>query len=125
MAARLAICIAIVLACASCGSDGFEYDVVTDAPPVVTRVDPNAGRVGDTITIFGLGFSISYPENIVIIGNAATSAIEYELLANPQPGEIEAITAVVPDGAEVGEGPILVQVHGNSSNADVSFTVVP
>ncbi len=114
------------IAMSSClGGDGFQPDVPTDSPPVVSRVDPNAGRPGDPITIFGFGFTTSFPENIVIIGGSATNATSYRLLTNPTETEIEAITANVPDEAIAGEGPILVQVHGNSSNSDVSFTVTP
>ncbi len=110
----------------SCGSsDGFQPDVPTDAPPIISRVDPNAGSPGDNITIFGLGFSTSYPEVIVVIGGAATTATSYRLLDNPTSSEIEAITATVPFEAVIGEGPVYVQVHGNSSNSDVSFTVIP
>jgi IPT/TIG domain len=120
----LLFCAVLLAACG--GSDaGFQPDVPTSSPPIITRVDPNAGAVGDAVTIFGFGFSTSIPENIVIIGGAATSATSYELLAHPAEGEIEAITATVPDGAEVGEGPIFVQVHGDQSNSDVSFTVTP
>ena len=116
----------LVLLVAGCsGTDAFQPDVPTDAPPIVNRADPNAGAVGDMITIFGFGFTTSIPENIVIIGGAAASANAYQLLANPTDREIEAITVTVPEGAEVGEGPIYVQVHGNQSNSDVSFTVTP
>ncbi len=126
MLIRFTALLIAVIACSSCmGSDGFQPDVPTDSPPIVSRVDPNAGGPGDPITIFGFGFTTSYPENIVIIGGAATSATSYRLLSNPTDTEIEAITANVPTDAAAGEGAILVQVHGNSSNADVSFTVTP
>jgi hypothetical protein len=118
------LCIALPLAACS-STDSFQADVPTDAPPIIDRVDPNAGSTGDPITIFGFGFSTSIPENIVIIGGAAISATSYRLLDNPTDREIEAITVDVPEGAELGEGPIYVQVHGNQSNSDVSFTVTP
>lgn len=122
-----AFAIAVMLLVASCGdtSIGFAPDVPTDSPPIVSRVDPNSGSVGDEITIFGLGFTVSVPENIVIIGDAAASATSYRLLSNPTSTEIEAITADVPIGAQQGEGPVVVLVHENVSNADVSFTVMP
>jgi len=117
--------LALALLACSCGSVDYSPDIPTDSPPIVARVDPNAGTAGDRITIFGLGFSIAYPENIVVIGGAATSATSYNLLANPTDDEIETITFVVPEDAEIGEGPIYVQVQGDASNTDVSFTVVP
>lgn len=122
-------CIFVVLACAlsACGasSDPYGPDIPTNSPPFVSRVEPNTGRAGDTVTIFGFGFSVAVPANIVIIGGAATSAATYTLLSNITADEIESITAVVPDDAELGEAAIYVQVHDNVSNADVSFTVTP
>lgn len=116
----------MLLALVSCGSsDGFEPDVPTDSPPIVTRVEPNSGGVGTEITLFGLGFSIAVPENIVIVGGIGASATSYRLLSNPTSSEIEALTVNVPAGAALGEGPIYVVVQGNVSNADVSFTVTP
>jgi len=115
----------IALASLSCvGSSDYNPNVPTDSPPIVSRVDPSAGMAGDMISIFGLGFSIAYPEDIVVVGGAATSATSYRLLDNPTDSEIEAITFIVPEEAEIGEGPIYVQVEGNSSNVDVSFTVI-
>lgn len=113
-----------LIGCGTSDSD-FPPDVPTSSPPIISRVDPNAGSAGDLVTVYGFGFTVSIPENIVIIGSAPTSAIEYQLLANPTSSEIEAITARVPADAKLGEGPIYVQVHGDQSNSDVSFTVLP
>jgi hypothetical protein len=122
-------CISVVIAFAlvSCGSasDPYGPDIPTNSPPFVSRIDPNTGSAGNTITIFGFGFSVAVPENIVIMGGAATSATTYTLLSNITGDEIESITAVIPDDAQTGEGPIYVQVHENVSNADVSLTVTP
>ncbi len=126
MLARALITAVLAFALTSCqASDAYEPDVPTDSPPIVSRVDPNSGSAGDEITIFGLGFTVSVPENIVIIGGSATSATSYRLLSNPTSDEIEAITAIVPADAALGEGAVYVQVHGNASNTDVSFTVTP
>ena len=123
--APLLMVLALLLTSCGGGDDAYSPDVPTDSPPIVVRVDPSAGRAGDQIQIFGFGFTVSIPENIVIIGGAATSATAYQLLEPPVDDEIEVITCTVPVGAAVGEGPIYVQVHGNQSNSDVSFTVVP
>jgi hypothetical protein len=119
---------AVCLSCAlsACSSiDNYSENIPTNSPPIIDRVDPNAGAPGDTISIYGFGFSVAPPENIVVIGGAATSAASYNLLPDPTDREIEVITAEVPTGAEVGEGAILVEVDGNASNSDVSFTVTP
>ena len=112
---------------ASCGgtSVGYAPDVPTDSPPIVSSVDPNSGGPGTEVEIFGFGYTISVPENIVVIGGVATNATSYRLLSNPTSTEIEAITADVPNNAQLGESPIYVVVYDNVSNADVSFTVTP
>ena len=123
---RLAIAI-LPLLVASCGGSttGYAPDVPTNSPPIVSRVDPNSGGPGSEVTIFGFGYTISVPENIVVIGGVATNATSYRLLSNPTSTEIEAITVDVPANANVGEGPIYVIIYDNVSNADVSFTVTP
>jgi hypothetical protein len=127
MKLRIFTTIALLLLIAACGSSSpsFAPDVPTDSPPIVSRVDPNSGGTGSEVTIFGFGFTISVPENIVVIGGVATNATSYRLLSNPTSTEIEAITADVPNNAAAGEGPIYVVVYDNVSNADVSFTVTP
>ena len=121
------LAIAVLLLVASCGggTTGYAPDVPTDSPPVVSRVDPNSGGAGTEVTIFGFGYTISVPENIVVIGGVATNATSYRLLSNPTSTEIEAITADVPTNATLGEGPIYVVIYDNVSNSDVSFTVTP
>lgn len=111
---------------ASCGAgDDYPSDVPTDSPPIVSRIDPNAGAPGDAITIFGLGFSIAAPNNTVIIGGAAVAATSYRLVDPPTSTEIEALTATVPTGAATGTSSVVVVVYDQTSNADVAFTVTP
>ena len=108
----------------ACGSPvAFPSDVPIDSPPIVSRVDPTEGSAGDIITIFGFGFSIVAPNNIIVIGDAASAATSYRLLESPTSTEIEAIEAPVPDQATEGETPVVVMVHESVSNADVLFTV--
>lgn len=124
---RWLIIIVLVLA-ASCGSgagSSFPSDVPTDLTPVVSRVEPNTGAVGDIITIFGYGYSTSTADNIVIIGAAAVSATGYALVDPPSPTEIETLTATIPEGVETGENSVAVLVYDNVSNQDITFTVTP
>ena len=126
MARILAISVMLIALAAGCGSPSiFADDIPTNAPPIVSRVDPTSGSPGDTITIFGFGFSLVPPNNIVVIGGTATPATDYTLLDQPTATEIEALTVVVPDGAQAGESGVVVVVHDFSSNADVLFTVTP
>jgi len=127
MIPRILATVTLLLLTAACGgtSENFAPDVPTNSPPLVSRVEPNSGGADAEVTIFGLGFTVSVPENIVVIGGVSTNATSYTLLSNPTSTEIEAITADVPADAQLGEGPIYVVVHENVSNADVSFTVTP
>lgn len=108
----------------SCGSaDEYDSSVPTQLAPYVNRVDPVNGKAGDVITIFGFGYSVVYSNDIVTIGGAAASASAYNLLDGTTAGEIESLTVTVPAGVTVGTDSVFVTVFGNTSNANVTFTV--
>ncbi|MDO8527648.1 MAG: IPT/TIG domain-containing protein [Deltaproteobacteria bacterium] len=117
----------LLVACGSASdtTPGFNASVSTQAPPVILRVSPLSGTAGDTITLFGFGFSSVAAANIVVIGGAGTSAATYALVNPPTNGEAESLTVQVPAGAIVGADGIYVIVFENTSNADVQFTVTP
>lgn len=118
--------IGLGLVLAACGSaDPYSPNVVTELPPTVSRVDPTTGPVGTQIQIFGFGYSVAAPENLVIIGESAAAAETYDLVANPTSDEIEVLTATVPNDAVLGDSSIVVVVGEHTSNADVIFTVTP
>lgn len=125
---RIALIAVLCLWIAACGSTkGSDYgdDVPTQLPPTVSRVDPATGPVGTVITIFGFGFSMAAPDNIVIIGTTAVSATAYTLLPVPTATEIESLTATVPADAAAGANSVTVLVGENASNSDIIFTVTP
>lgn len=126
---KINVAIILFFLIAGCGSgeesnDGFDPSINTASPPVITRVNPTSGRAGDTITIFGLGFSSGAGNNIVMVGGASVSAGTYALVNPPVAGEIEQLTFVIPTGATTGAGNLLVTVLENASNT-VTFTVNP
>lgn len=111
-----------------CGSSSetnlFDASISTQAPPLINRANPISGRVGDTITIFGFGFSNGAANNIVTGGGQPTTAATYALVANPTSSEIEQLTFTIPTGAATGAGNLFVTVFENTSNT-ISFTVNP
>lgn len=124
---RFLLVFSLVLLCA-CGSSsgvGLPSDIPTNSTPVVSRIDPTSGKAGDSITIYGFGFSTSITNNIIIMGNAAVPADSYNLVEPPVADEIEYLTATVPEDAEAGENSVEVLVYDNVSNADITFTVTP
>ncbi len=123
-ALTIAFCILFLTSCGSAGS-GFEPDIPTNSPPIVSRVDPASGAAGSVITIYGFGFSYIAELNIVSIGESAAPASSYRLLDSPTSTEIEALEMTLPNDASVGESPIIVIVHENVSNSDITFTVTP
>lgn len=123
MQKSLATIAAFACLVSACGGSSFPADVATQTMPVVSQVDPSAGAPGDTITVFGFGFSSIPQSNVVVIGGAASAASEYRLLEEPTEAQIESITATVPEDAQAGEGSLVVLVHETPSNADVTFTV--
>ena len=114
-----------VSACGSTVETSYDGSVVTQLPPYVARVDPAAGKAGDTVTIFGFGFSDEGPNNIVSFGAASTAASAYNLIAGGVSPEIESLTVTVPAGATVGACSVFVMVFDNISNSNVTFTVNP
>jgi len=123
---RICTALALCIVLAACGSAvPYSPNVVTEMPPTVTRIDPTSGPAGTTIQIFGFGFSVAAPENIVIIGDTGVPATSYGLVANPTSDEIEVLTADVPNDAPLGESSVVIVVGEHTSNADVTFTVTP
>ena len=114
---------------ASCGSanetSNVNASVATQLPPVIARVSPTSGRAGDSVTIFGFGFSSAAASNVINVGGQAVAASSYALLNPPAAGEIESLTFAVPSGATTGAGGIFVTVFELTSNADVQFIVNP
>lgn len=92
---------------------------------MVSRLDPTSGTAGSTATIFGLGFSIIAPTNVVAMGSTGAAADTYSILANPVGSEIESLTFTVPTNLAPGAYDVVVVVHENPSNSDVQFTVTP
>lgn len=123
---RICTALALCIAVSACGSAvPYSPNVATDLPPTVTRITPASGPVGTTIQIFGFGFSVAAPENVVIIGDTGASATSYDLVANPTSDEIEVLTADIPNDTPLGESSVVVVVGEHVSNADVMFTVTP
>lgn len=121
------LCASVVL-CTACGNSlplELEESVATQLTPIVSRVVPNTGKAGDSITILGMGFTASAPENIILVGGTTTSAATYALVTPPAAGEIEQLTFTVPATAAVGATTITVTVFDRISNSDVAFTITP
>lgn len=109
--------------CGGSGGGGYSDDVVTSTDPIVSRVDPSAAALGQEITIYGIGFSIEPPSNIVIIGSSSISATAHGFVESPTATEFEYITATIPTDAPIGDNSVVVQVYDYSSNADIIVTV--
>jgi hypothetical protein len=113
---------AVILSCGQSLST-FDASIATQTFPYINRVDPATGKAGDTITIYGFGFSVAAPNNVVSLGGSSTVAGAYTLLATPAAGEIESLTVTIPSGVTVGDTFVFITTFGNTSNANVTFTV--
>ena len=124
---KLAVILLItcILSCGGSGADPYPNDVPTHSPPLVTRIDPAIASAGDTITIYGLGYSIIPEYNLVTFGSISAVADSYDFLDPPSDGEFEIITVVIPDDADPGINPVMVTVHQTTSNDDVSISITP
>lgn len=120
--------IILLLFIAACGGgSGVDYDstVVTDSPPYVNRLDPAVANRGDTVTIFGFGFSYVPEYNIISLADIAVVAASHSFLATPVQNEIESLTFVVPSNINFGDYNIVVTVLSNPSNSNITLTVNP
>lgn len=126
----------LALTAMSCGSiDGFDNaidaSVATGLLPVISTVTPAVASLagGTVVTLSGFGYSISAPNNVITVTNgttsAAVSASSYALVAAPTATDIEAITFTIPPTAPLGVLNVFVTVFNNSSNTNLTLTVVP
>lgn len=123
---RYALTVAcFLLTCCGSGASSFESDVPTDTPPTITRIDPATGTSGQTVTIFGFGFSLVPQNNAILIGDTSVTAETYALVDPSLPDEIEQLTFVVPDGMSIGDHSITLVVGEYTSNSDILFSVTP
>jgi len=120
---RLLLLITFIFVFSACGgSGGGSSTTSTTSQPVLIAALPNSAKAGDTVTLQGLGFSFTFNENIVLVGNVTTPALSHQFI-NPTPGGAdEEITFQVPSNAAVGGGTITVLVDQAVSNS-LPFTV--
>lgn len=113
----------VLMLLAGCaGSSDFASNVQIDSPPVISRISPTTAKAGDTVTIFGFGFSSAPAVNLVSLESAITPAASYNLLQNPTSTEIESLTFVVP-AMPAGTFGVMVMVGDDVSNSNVVITI--
>lgn len=112
-----------------CGSSSNTIDldpsVATDLPTVLHRVDPATAHAGDTITLFGFGFSVAAAENLLVVGDTSAAANTYSLLATPATDELESLTVTLPTSLTPGDYALTLFVHETQSNDTVTLTITP
>jgi hypothetical protein len=106
----------------ACGGSGGDSSNTTTTQPVLIAAVPNTAKAGDTVTLQGLGFSFTFNENIVLVGNETTQALSHQFINTTPGGANEEITFQVPPNAAVGGNTITVLIDGAVSNA-LPFTV--
>ncbi len=82
--------------------------------PIITSVNPDSGRIGDTVTISGKGFGANRNDSKVILDSAEIT--DYLSWSDSE------IKIIIPDGASSGK--ISVLVSSQKSN-EVDFIVIP
>ncbi len=107
----------LIAACGSQETLDFDTSVVTQAPPVISRLDPSTASAGDTVTIFGFGFSIAKELNMVSVDSSSAYADTYDLVASPTSNEVEQLTFTVPADVSAGTSVVTVTVFDNVSNS--------
>lgn len=129
-----------ILTTTSCGSTTdnstgisgtLDSSVVTGLPPIISTITPAVASLaaGTVVTISGFGYSISAPSNVITVTDGTTSASasasSYALTAAATATDIEALTFTVPPTAPLGVLNVFVTVFDNTSNDNLTLTVVP
>lgn len=136
IARHLMILALLALTITSCGSatgsdNATDPSVVTGLPPVISTITPAVASLaaGTVVTISGFGYSISAPNDVITVTNgtasASVSASSYALAAAPTATDIESLTFTIPPTAPLGVLNVFVTVFNNSSNNNLTLTVVP
>lgn len=116
------ILVVVALFMSACGTSS-----TTSSAPIITRINPTTATAGDTVTIFGWGFSAAAELNVVMISGTETlgDAGSWALVANPVGAEIESFTFIVPAGITAGTYPIYVYVAESNqvTNTDITITI--
>lgn len=126
----------LALTTTSCGGssssdNAMDSSVVTGLPPVISTVTPAVASLaaGTVVTISGYGYSITAPNNVITVTNgttsAAVSASSYALVTPGTATDIEALTFTIPPTAPLGVLNVYVSVINNTSNSNLTLTVVP
>lgn len=115
----------IAVFAAGCGGSDEYYDstVPTQSYPVISRIAPATASAGDTVTLFGFGYSVVPEFNIISIEGVEVFADTYSLLSPPVSGEVESLTFTVPAGLTAGAHNIFVIVCDNPSNTNLALTI--
>jgi len=106
----------------ACGSGSDPSPNATTPQPVLIASQPNSAPVGDTISLQGVGFSVVFNENIVLVGNVSAQALSHHFITPTPNGATEEITFQIPSNAVIGMGTLVAIVDGAVSNS-IPFTV--
>ena len=125
---RLFLSLALFCLCLnSCGGDTAQFSetVPTQSIPIIQRLNPTILSRGDTLSVFGFGFSLIPQENVISIGNTAIAAASYALADTGNEGEIEVLTVTIPNDTPLEESSVFVIVNGEISNSNLTITIQP
>ena len=108
----LLIAAAALVAFAACEPEPEEPGKQEAKVPVLTKIQPASGYVGDVATITGENFSATAADNKVVVGTAEAEVRE---------ATATTLKIVLPENPE-GAAKIAVTVNGKSSKEDLTFT---
>lgn len=119
-------CATIVATLMGCGTtaDPIHSSVSTQLLPFIVATEPATVSTGDTLTLFGFGFSSHENANIAITGDDTIFASNYTLVSGRDDGAIESLDITIPAAAAAGDSTLLLQVFNNTSNVH-TITITP
>lgn len=97
--------------------------IALDPMPFLVRLDPSSAQAGDTVTIYGSGFSVE-EDNIVLLGSEVIVETDWDVADTGVDGEADQISFTVPDTTQSGEVALIVMIGDTTSNS-LSFIINP
>lgn len=121
----------ITFVLSACGSDlGYPSAIATQSAPALLQIIPTSAAPGDTVAVYGLGFSVIPAANVLFLGETEIAASAYALNEDDALEAPEVLSFVLPDDIVADDYTVSLFVNydngnGVSTSSNLNLTVTP